>query len=145
MKTILSKQVNKKAWLKIVEAFFAVLLILGALLIILGRQDNSVEIENEISVLQTNILASISKDTSFREDILATSPLDLSRINVFVETLVPGWMNFSVQVCDYDNICPLDAPAAILENREVYSQSILIFATSNEYNPKQLKIFMWRK
>jgi len=148
MKTILSRKVNKKAWLRIVEAFFAIILILGTLLILLSRQDSSSQLENEIAVLQTNILSSISKDAAFREDIIQTTPPapDLTEIKSYIEGLVPAWMNFSIQVCEPADVCPLQGvPLEILANREIYSQNILIFATSDINNPKQLKLFMWRK
>ena len=45
---------NKKAWLRIVEAFLAILIILSTILIIISRQDNNADISEEVYEKQHN-------------------------------------------------------------------------------------------
>jgi hypothetical protein len=136
---------NKKGWLKIVEAFIAVMLILATLLILLARQNSSSEMEKEITLLQTSILSSISKDEALRDEILTDSS-PLTQTKAYVKGVIPSWLDFRVQVCESGVICALtDVAPEVIASREIYSQNILIVATINNNQPKQLKLFLWRK
>jgi len=135
---------NKKGWLKIVEAFVAIMLILATLLILLGRQESDSGLEREITLLQTNLLSSISKDDNLREEILSSA--SLIKTNEYISKNIPSWLDYKIQVCEIDNVCALTGvDSKVLAEKQIYSQNILILATSQNADSKQLKLFFWRK
>jgi hypothetical protein len=141
---------NKKAWLRILEAFVAVALVLITLLILLGRQNSSNEIENEIGLLQINILSSISKDDSLRQEIMdydiTSGTSGIPSTEAYVSKVIPSWLDYRVQVCEPTNICALkNVDSSILANKAIYSQNTIIYATLTDNSPRQLKLFVWRK
>lgn len=138
---------NKRGWIRIVEAFIAIMLIAGAALILmnkgyLGQEDISQKVYN----VQHSILKEIAINDAFREEILkledgAAVPQD---INIFISSKLPNYLNCTSQICALDSACGTDYPAEALE-KQVYAQSTAITATTQTYNPKQLKLYCWVK
>ncbi|GBE20177.1 MAG TPA: hypothetical protein ENG87_04400 [Candidatus Pacearchaeota archaeon] len=141
---------NKKAWIRIVEVFVAVSLIIGILLITLDREyvekrDDSAGIyEQEISILKT-----IQLNNSLRNEILGANSLPLKwadfnsngLANVKNKTIseTPNYLICEAEVCEISNICIFDKTI----EKDVYAQSIMISSNMSEYNPKKLKLFCW--
>ncbi|MBM3247791.1 hypothetical protein FJZ17_04620 [Candidatus Pacearchaeota archaeon] len=132
---------NKKAWLRIVEAFIAIMLILSTLLVLLSRQGSNSEVEKEINLLQSNILNSIGKDDYLREQILAD---DSSGVKAYVGNVTPSWINYSVKICQPLDVCPINVAPELLDGKSIYSQNILITASITNADSKQLKLFFWK-
>jgi hypothetical protein len=131
---------SKKAWIKIVEAFIAVILVMSALLIIASKNEVSIDRGGEIIKLEKAILDSIVQEDNMRNDILKGN---ISIISKEIDKNVPFWINYSVNICSYDSICP--NPAGYINN-EVYAQEALVFSNltySNPSNATKLKIFFW--
>ncbi|MBU4308305.1 MAG: hypothetical protein KJ566_00715 [Nanoarchaeota archaeon] len=138
--------VNKKGWIRIIEAFVAVLLISSVLLIVLNR--NSSENKNfsaEIYKSQVGILTEIQLNSSLRNEILK------------LETLPVEWAGFSELLqmkinetkLDYlickGKICEIsDECLEEYEEKDIYAKSVIITANSGEFNPRQLKLFCWK-
>jgi hypothetical protein len=132
---------NKKAWIKIVEAFIAIMLIVSAFIVIMNRQKNQSNLEEQINSLQDSILASISKDNYLRSQVLIREE---GEIEDYVGEMVPSSFNYKVRICDYQDLCSLGTNI----DGTVYSDEILIVANLTYYpsgNMTKLKLFMWRK
>ena len=61
---------DRKAWIRIVEAFLAILIITSVLLIVIVRQPARSDISQSVYEKQRQILDIISKDDDFRAEIL---------------------------------------------------------------------------
>lgn len=135
---------NKKAWLKIFEAFLAIIFIFGVMLVILSKQNISPNTGDEILKLQNNILDSLSRDDVIRGDVLNGK---LDNINIRVGSMVPSNINYSISICDSGVVCPINdsyVTSQILSNKEIYSSEVLILSNSTSFDGKKLKLFFWR-
>lgn len=128
---------NKKAWLRIVEAFTAVLIIASVLIIIAARQPKQDRTEN-IHEMQRAILEQISLNDTLRGEILQEKD---DKIKSFVEKTLPVYLNFTIRICEVDEICGM----TFYIEREIYGDEILITSNLTFYSPKKLKFFVWEK
>ena len=139
---------QKKGWIRIIEAFVTILLITGILLIVLNKgyiskNDNSQKIyENE-----QGILREIQLNNSLRQEILNMGVLPVEWNN-FPENIknkiiseTPSYLNCEAKICGANEICVLSE----ISNEDIYVQKTIITATLEKYNPRQLKLFCWRK
>jgi len=130
-------QGNKKAWLRIVEAFIAIILIASVLIVIYSRTIEKPSKSESIYNLQKTILDEIAVDIELRQNVLDNKT---ENIENFVSERIPAGFKFSVRICDLNDICGLQE-----YKEEVYSSERIISSTLQEYNPKKLKIFMWEE
>ena len=132
---------NKKAWIRIVEAFIAIMLIMAAFIVIMNKQKIKGNFEEQISSLENSILVSISRDDYLRGKVLIRNETSVGN---YVSTLVPASLDSKIRICDYEDLCSLGFNI----DNEVYSDEVLIVANLTYYpsgNMTKLKIFMWRK
>jgi len=141
---------NKRGWIRIVEAFVAILLIAGTLLIIINKgylekEDSS----SKIYDLQISILREIELNNEFREQILNAGelPINWDDINFPLEVKnkilyrTPNYLKCEAKICEMDKICELK----VYPNKNVYAQAVAITATLKIYKPRQLKLFCWEE
>lgn len=141
---------SKRAWIKIVEAFIAILLITGVLLIVIdkgyiGTQDISSKVYN----VQVSILRDIELNDDLRSEILGVQepPIkwedfesnDLNQVKNKINNRIPNYLTCEAKVCELDKICVLEKYV----DKDVYAQPVAITANLTDYNPKQLKLFCW--
>jgi len=131
---------NKKAWLRIIEAFMAVLIIASVLIIIMLRNPSQLDLADDIYVKQRFILRQVSFNDSLRGEILQGQTTGTED---FIKTLAPGSWNFTIRVCNFDEICGI--PESFNLEKEIYVDQILITSNLTYYNPKRLKFFVWIK
>jgi len=110
--------VNKKAFLRIIEATIAVLIILGVLVIISFNSRNKNGGLGPEEILNP-LLEEIAKNASLREDIILNSSASETHLSLFLSEKINPYFNYSVRVCYADEICPL-ANYPIEVDREVY-------------------------
>ncbi len=137
---------NKRGWLRIFEAVIAILLITSVLLILIqkghfGTLSNS----QEVYTLQVEVLREIELDPYMRSEILSAElnseevPLDVvQRIN----NRMPQYFECKSKICLLEEICSL---SSFPPEKDIYAQSVAIAANTNQYSPRQLKMFCWRK
>jgi len=130
---------NKKGWLRIVEAFIAVLII-ASVLIVLALRVPKQDTGESIHELQRHILTQISSDNSLRGEILDPAEEKTNTKN-FIEENLPNYWNFTMLVCEVDEVCGMP----LYVKKEIYADEILITSTLQDYNPKKLKLFVWGK
>jgi len=135
------KKMNKKGWLRIVEAILAILIILGTVLIIMSKQSPQGEVSGQIYERQRQILDIISKDNNIRETIITTTEYENNAlVNNAIKRLIPRSWNYSTNICNLQEVCP--NPGGYLD-KDVYATEILITSTLSNYNPKKLRFFVW--
>jgi len=132
---------NKKAWIKIVEAFIAVLLVLSVALVIISRQKLETNRDEEIARLLKYTLDYSSQNELLRNSVLSNNNTE---INNRIQKIIPAWINFSSAICSINEVCT--NPAGYIE-KTVYSDSTIIVANLTYYseNAKKLQIFFWEK
>jgi len=135
---------GKRAWMRIVEAFIAVLIIVSVLVFSVAKFDHGSRAE-EIQKMQRGILEQIALNDELREEILYySSTKDLSKTEAFVRQGAPAYWEYSIKVCEIENICGMDVYVGEI-GKEVYSDEILISSNIHIYNPQKLKLFVWEK
>ena len=146
----LGKMKNKKSWIKLVEAFVAIIFIVGALSIVIYKENLKKEnISQEIDKKQIEILHSIQENSALRLEIInsTTIPIDSNQIGFpsntrnFLIEQTPSNMNCSLNICVPESECLLlNNP----NNKEIYKRSIILTSTLEMYSPKKLSLFCWR-
>jgi hypothetical protein len=134
----MKNKMNKKAWIRITEAFIAVLIILGAVIVILSRAAPVSNISEQVYEKQNSILKMIGNNDSLRGDILNGKN---ERVNNFILTVIPSSWNFTTVICKPEEICNGNIPF----DRDVYSSETLISSNLTLYNIKKLRFSVWVK
>ena len=137
MKTLKLKTKDKKAWLRIVEAFIAVLIVLSFLLIAFSLKTSKNQEEGEVLRLEKHILDKIVQDDVLREKVLENN---VTAIENVAKDLVPVYYNYSIKICRLGDICVMNFSVS----SEVYVSQVAVVADLENYDPKILKIFFWK-
>lgn len=153
------KRSDKRGWIKIVEAFIAVLIVAGVLLLFInkgylgsGKSDYSEKIYNA----QISILREVQLDSDLREEVLNVEevPVGSDQEGIFpvgVKTKIDEriqeyqYLECTASICELDKICP--QPTSTNKEKDVYAQAVAISAESTlpKFSPRQLKLFCWTK
>jgi hypothetical protein len=157
---------NKRGWIKIVEAFISILLILAVVLIVInkGYIGGNNKLSEEIYQTELSILRSIQLDDTLRRDILISnksgypasseSPLPivweefddseqrtLKELKNKILRQIPDYLDCIAKICDLNNACVLEEEM----DYEIYAQKTIIAANYEVFSPRQLKLFCWVK
>ena len=132
---------NKKGFIRILEAIFAIMLIMGAVLIIISNNLQTSDISEEAYEKQRYILEIISNNESMRNEIISPDG-DLGKTNEFIKKTMPSSWKYSVCVTSVDKICSPDVP----DDKELYvSETIISSSLKKDYTAsKKLRLFVWR-
>lgn len=131
--------INKKGWIKIVEAVIAVLLIAGVLIMFYARSFETPRSTQRVYELEKAVLEEVALDKDYRRMVLENSPDGVnSYVRDRIMQLLPGF-NYSIAICNPEDICP-----APYYDREIYASERIVSANLDKYSPKKLKIFVWR-
>ena len=141
---------NKKGWIRIIEAFVAVLLILSIILLVIEKNSFGEEPSGEIYEIENSILRTIQLNNSLRAAVLGELTLPVDSLGnspqiVWDKILekTPSHLTCFAKICAIDSDCDFEGSSEIKKN--IYSQAIPIFANLNTYSPRQLKLFCWAK
>ena len=141
---------NKKGWIKIVEAFIAILLIAGVLLMVINKGYSEKEdISMKVYTSELQILREIQQDLDLRDEILDLDeellpirwedndfPLNLKN-NII--SRIPNYLNCEAKICATNDPCFFDKTI----DGDVFVRDITITTNLTTYSPKQLKLFCW--
>ncbi len=141
---------DKTGWIRIVEAFVAILLITGALLIIINKgYIEREDITQEVYDKEIAILREIQLNESLRQEILNVVFLPIDSDNSTFPNNVtnkinekkPVYLECKSIICGINELCDLDEE----EPKDIYVQSAIITATTQDYKPRYIKLFCWVK
>lgn len=142
---------NKRGWVRIVEAFVAILLIAGVLILIVSDRSSNDNLDSRIERIEKNMLDEIRYNDSLRNEIVSLSygnlPLEfvdfeennLEKVYSFINEKSTGEFGCSARICSLEDECGFEFEA----DKDVYGMSGIISATLESYSPKQIKIFCW--
>jgi len=141
---------NKKAWVKVIEVFFSILLVMGIIFLMISKTYSKKNISEKISEMETSIVTDIQINSSLRAEVLSASvPSNWSSFNSSglsgVQNKILGsklsGLDCEAKICSTTDICFMDSTI----DKDVYAESVIIAADLTTYNPRQLKIFCWEK
>ncbi len=150
----MTKKINKKGWIKIVEAFLAILLVATIVILIIGRTDFKKEGSKErINNALILILRDVETNGASRQEIVDTDgeidwddegfPED---VKDRIEERKPSWIECVAKICGPASDCVLsDEKANELKEENIYTKASVISSTIDTFNPRQLKIFCWEE
>ncbi len=140
---------GKRGWIRIVEAFTALILIMIVFLIFINKGIVKGDSSKDVYEIQIRIEREIQINENLRNLI----------INIPFQQLPLRWENFpdevkqkiiqetpseiicEARICEMNKVCVLEN----YPNKEVYVENVAITANQTNYSPKQLKLFCWRK
>lgn len=129
---------NKKAWLRIVESVFAILIIFGAVLFIVSKQNYRQDPSDIVYEKQTKIFDIISKNETLRQLVIDEKK---DEIEAEISKFMPASWSFGTCITTITQICS----PAIPKDKNVYVKETIIFSTLKDYKPKKLRLFIWMK
>jgi hypothetical protein len=145
------KKKNNRGWIEIVEAFVAVLLIAGVVLIVLNKGYlQKTDISEQVYDAQLSILREVETNDTMRTEILSASlplpigwedprfPADI-KSRIIVRT--PNYLECSGKICSMNETCSL----AETKDKDIYSQAVVISSTLQSLGYRQLNLFCWTK
>ena len=139
----------KRGWIRIVEAFTALILIMVVFLIFINKGVVKGDSSKDVYEIHIRIEREIQTNENLRNLIINIPfqqlPLRLENFPDEVKQKIiqetPSELVCEARICELDKIC-------VLENypkKEVYVENVAITANQTNYSPKQLKLFCWRK
>jgi hypothetical protein len=135
----MKKKIDRKAWIRIVEAFIAIVIILGAIIIIMSRQPADTDISESVYEKQKQILKIITENEALRNEVLQG---ENALVNQTIKKMIPTSWDFATSVCPIESVCP--NPTAVFD-REVYTTEALVMSNLTEHNPRKIRFFVWVK
>ena len=135
---IQKRGMNKGGWIRIVEAFIAITLISAILLTSLVKDIPRQDRGEQIQIIQRALLEEIARDDGMRDAVLA---MNKNPIEDYVGLRIPKYLNFSVEVCELNDVCAMQ----FYIKKDVYAAEKLISSNLTLYDPKKVKLFIWEK
>jgi len=129
---------NKKGWLRILESFIGITLLVGIIIFIYSNNpDNSVS-SDIITITQSKILDKIESNNTLR---LAVLQNNLIPINESAKLDIPPNFDFEIMICDIANAnCK-----ASYRPQQSYVKDKIIASNLTLYSPKKVRLFLWEK
>jgi hypothetical protein len=134
--------VAKKGILRIIEATIAILLVLGVLMVVITTR--RAREEPDFSDVLPPLLDEIAKNVSLRERIVSAGEGERENVEVeledFLSSRVRKPFDYKIRVCEPRDICGLEEyPMA-----DIFAAERVVSSTLEIYDPKKVKIFLWR-
>ena len=143
---------NKKGWLKVAEAFMAVLIVAGVVLLVISRSETqNVDISSGVRDVEVSILREVQLNNTLRAEVLSTtgevewasfsSVAPGTKAKVISKT--PVSLECSAKICNPSSLCSLNS--TLVKEENVYVESAMITSTLSNFNPRILKVFCLMK
>ena len=128
---------NKRGFLKIMEASIAIVIILSVLFVLYNRNQATNEVD--LSESARSILGEMSKSVVLREAVITQ---DKETVEDFVSSKIPeGFLEHEVRICEINEVCGM---SHFIE-KDVYVGERVISSTLNSIESKKVRLFIWRK
>ena len=133
---------NKKGYMKTVEAVVALILVLGVVVTIVNR--NTIDINptpTEIKIMQDSINNLIENDKFLRRAVLNNQT---DKINDTIKQFIPenSTLKYAFLICG-TNYCP--SVENLPKDKSIYVSNLIISSVYNETGHGVFKLYLWRK
>ena len=140
---------NRRGWIRLVEVFVSIMLLVGIMLVISTNNSSGKSgLQEEITSKEVAILRDIELNNTLRTDVLnvaqASLPLEwedfqsqIPDVSNRITFLAPKNLECAAKICILSDACTINwnAPG------DVYVKSVVIAADLDNYSPRQLKLF----
>lgn len=140
--TIKQKKTNRGGIVRIIEAVIAIMIIFGVLLTIYGTRQAMIS-QRDLSEMIPPLLEEISKNVTLREKIVSDSNAIPDLDSFLADRIKEPYLNYAVQICNPNDLCSLSSYPANAQG-DIFTSERIISSTLTQYNPKKVKIFLWR-
>ena len=132
---------NKRGLIRIVEASVAILVIFSVLFVLFIRDRGTGQ--EDLTGLIPPLLNEIAQDSAIRNSVLNE---DEGAVKGFLSNKIDSLYNYEVRICGPTEICPIGNDYPSIDS-EIYSAERIISTNldSPEFEPKKVKVFLWRK
>lgn len=145
---------HKKGFIRIVEASIAIMIILGALLMI--SSDREERITRDLTEILYPILDEVAQNQTLRVEIIQVYDTSISsglppnnnvifNLKKFLNGSIRNpSLKFDISICELNFVCPIEPYPDTDE--EIYAVERVISTSIDEsaFAPRKLKIFLWR-
>lgn len=144
---------NRRGWIKIIEVFTAIMIIMSVLLVVINKEYiDQGKASERIYDAEISILYSIATDYILKQKIFQESTIPNDVVDK-IEKATPSYLNCAGITCDQEEESTCEFGENIIpQNKEIYSQSIKLRYTPSQGNSqgatplsKILKISCWIK
>ena len=129
--------VNKKGWLRIVEATITILIILGVIIVLSQKEQSKIEVP--LSELVEKALEEAGKNMTLRTEILEENPEAEKHLNSTIKDIL-GERDFIIKICNLDEACSYAGE----KGRDIYAAERIISSipTEPELEAKKIRLFV---
>jgi hypothetical protein len=146
---------NKRGIIRIIEATIAIVIILGVILVISSTRRTASE--SDMTGTINSLLEELSRNDALREEIVTTYDLNINAtdppndkitadIMAFLDERITNKAAFgyAAVVCSPSYTCGLE-PYPDNVDGDIFTNSRTLSSTLEQFSPKRVKIFLWRK
>ena len=132
--------VNKKAYLKTLEAVIAAMILLLFIGEVLPHKTEDAALTPpDIETMQQTILKSISSREDLRTCVLEK---DIPCITTFIDSIMKQDLSYEITITDAD--FSLELPVDLPQDKAIYTKTLIISSTTTDYDPKLVRLHVWR-
>jgi len=140
---------GRGGFLRIVEAFVAIMIIAGVMGYVYVQKIQKPDESEFAYQIERVILSEIENNATLRDAVLSgdssidtlDSMANRTLISNAIKKSVPAEYNYDFRICSLSLVCNLEQ----YTGKEVFANDVTISSTLYKYNPKKLRIFLWRK
>jgi hypothetical protein len=127
---------NKKAYLKTLEAIIAIVLFLVVITALLtSDKDVDPSVPSDIVLIQDTILNTIQENNTLRGYAI---DIDWDNINTSISSSIPVGIGYNFTLCDDPNSCSIPTTT---ESEQLYADSLIIV---EETDVAIINLILWR-
>ena len=153
--------VNKKGYIRTLEAIIAIVLIFAVIITILPKKEIAEKTPEDIDLTAKSILNEIQNNNLFRDyaikmdisngiytDALLVEVKAYTELKNFVDSTMPIAIGYELMICEISGGCYPLLDSIVLPKKSIYTKSVLI-NNNNVINSNSedriVKLFLWRK
>ncbi len=136
---------DKRGFLRIIEASIAIIAIISVLFLFYNQPQQTQA--PDYTMRAHEILSEIARDTTFRNQIISydtanpTPPPIPASIDTNVAARIPeGFLSYELRICDIADVCG----QSTFVGGDVFSSERVVSSTLTTFQPKKVKLFIWR-
>jgi len=140
---------KKKGWIKLAEAFIAILIVGGLLVVMISeRIELRKDLSNVIEINQNSLLDKVQINNSLRAEVLELNETPKESNEAYFPPLLKltlNQINTNFTFCKY-KICSADKDCLLNDmpnEKEIYIKTRIISSNQEIYNPRSLNLFCW--
>lgn len=133
--------VNNKGWVRVVEAFFAIMLLAGVIVFVYETYHSKEDFSDDIYLFEKGILDQIKVNSSLRTAVLGVEDDSgvPESLDGFLQERVPNYLNCEFVICSPGEICNLEKDI----DGELFGKSLLLSSEGVYTDSKVLSLFCW--